>query len=341
MKLSQILTITVRGHYEILRRSNMDNVFEVKNLTKKYGKLTAVENISFEAGPKTVIGLVGPNGAGKTTTIKMMLGLVRPDSGEVYINGKSIKKDYENAIRKVSGIVEVPAFYPYLSGYNNLKIACNMYGMKDKKHLAEIVDMLGLTERIHDKVRKYSLGMKQRLGICRALISDPELLILDEPINGLDPEGIVQFRQLIEKIKNEKNCCIIISSHILSEIEKVCDKVIFINRGKAVNIAEASVEPLEDAYKIRTTTPHEIASFAASNEKFNTLPITENEDSVTVKANEDTVKQLIVALFSANIQVDGFEKAVASLEEDYMKFSHENTSAATKAEAASDGETTK
>lgn len=315
----------------------MEKVFEVKNLTKKYGKLTAVENISFEAGPKTVIGLVGPNGAGKTTTIKMMLGLVRPNSGEVYINGKSIKKDYENAIRRVSGIVEVPAFYPYLSGYNNLKIACNMYGMKDKKRLDNIIEMLGLKDRIHDKVKKYSLGMRQRLGICRALISDPQLLILDEPINGLDPEGIIQFRQLIETVKNEKNCCIIISSHILAEIEKVCDKVIFINRGKAVNIAEASQEPLSDAYRIKSKAPHEIAVFAASNDEFKTIALSEGDGFITVKADEAMVKKLIMALFNANIQVDGFEKAVATLEEDYMKFSHDDTADVKETGSVNDG----
>lgn len=308
----------------------METVLEVKDLTKNYKKLTAVDHISFKSGASNIIGLVGPNGAGKTTMIKMILGLARPTSGEVFINGHSVQKDYQNAIKKVSGIVEVPAFYPNLTGLTNLELTANTYGIHDKKYISEIVEMLGISGRINDKVKKYSLGMKQRLGICRALINKPDLLILDEPLNGLDPDGIIQFRKLMTQIKEQNNCCIIISSHILSEIEKICDQTIFIMKGKEVELLNGEEENGAVSYQIKTS---DVENLKASSEKileaspeFSTIKLTFGDNLVVAEnPDEQLIKKFINSLIIAGADIGGFNKVENSLEENYLKITKENS----------------
>jgi ABC-2 type transport system ATP-binding protein len=224
----------------------MNTVLELTNVIKRYDEIIAVNDISFAIQEGTITGFIGPNGAGKTTTIKMIMGLIRPSGGKIRINGHDILEDYEKAAANLAGIVEVPSFYPYLSGYDNLMQSYRIYNNSGKARLHELIGIVGLKSRIHDKVRKYSLGMKQRLGICRALIGTPKILLLDEPINGLDLEGVIEFRDLIRNIVQNGNCSILISSHILSEVEKICEKVILINKGKIKHMTVA--DSLETEY---------------------------------------------------------------------------------------------
>lgn len=215
-------------------------ILECKDLHKKFGKKEVLKGISLELYEGDILGFIGPNGAGKTTIIKLILGLQSITSGTVLINGHDIKSDFVNAIEQVGAIVENPDFYMYLSGRKNLELAANMYKGITKGRINEVVKLVGLENRINDKVSKYSLGMRQRLGIAEALIQNPNLLILDEPTNGLDPEGIKDLRELLKSLSKNQNLTIFISSHILSEIENLCTKICIIKNGKVVETSEMS-----------------------------------------------------------------------------------------------------
>ena len=207
-------------------------VLKCENLEKRVGKNILVENINFTINKGDVVGFIGANGAGKTTTIKLILGLIKLTKGKVLINGFDIKKDFIRAIEKVGAIVETPDLYMYLSGYDNLKITANNYKNISKDRIYEVAKIVGLENRIKDKVSTYSLGMRQRLGIAEAIINSPELLILDEPTNGLDIEGVIEVRNLIKDLSEKRDIAILISSHNLPEIENVCNRIIAIKNGR-------------------------------------------------------------------------------------------------------------
>lgn len=204
-----------------------------ENLKKQVKRKVIIENISFSVDKGEIVGLIGPNGAGKTTIIKSILGLINLTEGKVTINGYDIKKNFVKAIEKVGAIVENPDVYMYLSGYDNLKITANNYKGITKSRIDEVAKIVGLENRIKDKVSTYSLGMRQRLGIAEAIINNPELLILDEPTNGLDVEGIIEIRNLIKKLSHQ-GIAIIISSHNLTEIDNLCNRIIAIKNGKMI-----------------------------------------------------------------------------------------------------------
>ena len=208
-------------------------VLVCENLKKQVKRKVIIDNISFSVDKGEVVGLIGPNGAGKTTIIKSILGLINLTEGKVTINGYDIKKDFVKAIEKVGAIVENPDAYMYLSGYDNLKITANNYKGITKSRIDEVAKIVGLENRIKDKVSTYSLGMRQRLGIAEAIINNPELLILDEPTNGLDVEGIIEIRNLIKKLSHQ-GIAIIISSHNLTEIDNLCNRIIAIKNGKMI-----------------------------------------------------------------------------------------------------------
>lgn len=208
-------------------------ILKCDNLKKQVKEKVLVENISFSVDEGDVIGLIGPNGAGKTTIIKLILGLLKLTDGKVYINGYDIEKNFIKAIEKVGAIVETPDSYMYLSGYDNLRITANNYKNISKTKIDEVAKTVGLENRIKDKVSTYSLGMRQRLGIAEAIINDPKLLILDEPTNGLDIEGIIEIRNLIKEL-TKTGIAILISSHNLTEIENVCNRIIAIKKGEIV-----------------------------------------------------------------------------------------------------------
>ncbi len=208
-------------------------ILKCENLKKQVKNKVIVENVSFSMNKGDVVGFIGPNGAGKTTTIKLILGLIKLTEGKVYIDGYDIQKNYIKAMEKVGAIVETPDLYMYLSGYDNLKLTANNYKNITKKRINEVIKMVGLENRIKDKVSTYSLGMRQRLGIAEAIINNPELLILDEPTNGLDIEGTIEIRNLIKELSNE-GIAILISSHNLTEIDNLCNRIIAIKNGKII-----------------------------------------------------------------------------------------------------------
>ena len=215
----------------------MQKILECQNLCKSFGKKQILKNVSFEIDEGDILAFIGPNGSGKTTTIKLILGLQNIDSGSVKINGYDVEKDFVKSIEKVGAIVENPDTYMYLSGWQNLKLVANLYKGVTDDDLKTIVKTVGLENRIHDKVSKYSLGMRQRLGIARALINKPNLLVLDEPTNGLDPEGIKDLRILLKRLAKE-GMGILISSHNLAELESFCNKVLIIDNGVILETSE-------------------------------------------------------------------------------------------------------
>lgn len=225
-------------------------VVEIKNLTKKIGSKTLIDDVSLQLKRGVITGFLGPNGAGKTTTIRMMVGLMKPTAGDVFINGHSIQTDYEAAMKKVGVIVENPEMYGYMSGYKNLIHFARMHnGDVTKERIDEVVAQLGLTNRIHEKVKTYSLGMRQRLGLAQALLHQPEFLILDEPTNGLDPAGIREFRLHLRRLAEDQNVAVFVSSHMLSEMELMCDEIAVIQNGRLIDVKK--IKDQDETTKLR------------------------------------------------------------------------------------------
>ena len=241
-ELSKIFHVTVQellnGERKFKKKeidvNHHSKVLEVTNLSKSFGKRKILDNINLTIYEGDIIGLIGPNGAGKTTLIKTILRLYYYDKGSVKICGYDTKKQLEQALSKVGSIIEKPDMYDQLTGRKNLKITELLNNIHDQKYVEEMIEFVGLKTRINDKVKKYSLGMKQRLAIANALIKKTKLLILDEPTNGLDPKGIRELRQMLKTISQEQNMSILISSHILSEVENICDRVVIIDQGRLV-----------------------------------------------------------------------------------------------------------
>lgn len=211
-------------------------ILRLTNVTKRIGKRTIIDQMSFDVPRGEVFGFLGPNGAGKTTTIRMIVGLMAITEGEILINGESIRSNYEQAIRYVGGIVENPEMYKYLSGYDNLLHYSRMHKGISAQRIMEMVELVGLKSRIHDKVKSYSLGMRQRLGVAQALLHKPQLLILDEPTNGLDPAGIRELRDYLRVLTREQGISVLVSSHLLAEMELMCDRIAIIQDGKLIDV---------------------------------------------------------------------------------------------------------
>ena len=208
-----------------------NNILLVENVSKIINKKDIVKDISFSIDEGEILGFLGPNGAGKSTTLRMIVGLSKPTSGKIEICGYSITENYIKSMSNIGCIIEGPDLYNYISGIDNLKMFASMNKGISQKDIYEVVELVGLQNRIKDKVSTYSLGMKQRLGLAQALIHNPKLLILDEPTNGLDPSGISEFRNIVKNLAKEKNISVLISSHLMSEIELMCDKVSIIKNG--------------------------------------------------------------------------------------------------------------
>ncbi len=222
---------------------NSEKIIEVTGLTKQFKEVRAVDNLNLNVHKGDVFGFLGPNGAGKSTTIRMLLSLIRPTKGSIKIFNKSLKESRKDILRRIGAIVEKPDFYLYLSAYKNLEILGKLSGADvSRKNIMSLLELVGLEKRYKSKVKTFSHGMKQRLGLAQALLHDPELIILDEPTTGLDPQGMKEVRDLIIHLSKEKEKTIFLSSHILSEVEIIANRMIIINKG--TTIVEGDVKEL-------------------------------------------------------------------------------------------------
>lgn len=221
-------------------------IIETSNLTKKFGKFLAVDQVNIQVPKGGIYGFLGPNGAGKSTTIRMLLGLIKETKGEVMVFGKSIKKERLDILKRVGSMVETPSYYGHLTAYENLEVTRKLLGV-EKSEITRVLEIVKLVDVQHKAVKKFSLGMKQRLGIAQALLGNPDLLILDEPTNGLDPSGIIEVRELIKSLPEKYGITVLISSHILSEIELMATHVGIINKGKL--LFQGTMEELRDKQK--------------------------------------------------------------------------------------------
>lgn len=289
-------------------------ILKIKNLNKSFGKKKILKNVSFNVNEGDILGFIGPNGAGKTTTIKMILGLQSIDSGTVTINGYDIKKNFEKAIEKVGTIVENPDLYMYLSGYDNLKLISNLYKNVDKKRIDEVIKIVKLETRINDKVSKYSLGMRQRLGIAQALLHKPNLLILDEPTNGLDPEGIKELRDIIKRLATKEKVGVVISSHNLSELESFCNKIVIIKNGEIVETNELKkVKNIEESYIFEVDEISKISKILE--EKIEKI----NDNSFKIHTNKESIPEIIKKLIENGVKIYTIKEEEISLEDAFLK----------------------
>ena len=280
-------------------------IIEVNNLTKIVGKKKLLDDISFDLEEGEILGVVGKNGSGKTTLLKSLVGLIYPTSGEIIINGFDLKKDYKNAINSVGCMIEVPIMYDYLSGKDNLNMYRMMFKGIKKERVDEIIKLISLEGSEYKKLKIYSLGMKERLGIGVSIINNPKLLILDEPTNGLDPIGIKDLREFIKSLKGVS---VIITSHMLSEIENICDKVMFIDKGRIRGIKDVKHD--KKIYKFdvddEDTTKKIIYPYKTKNE----LEIEATKDEY-LRISEDLIKNN-VKIFSVS-EKSGLESEFLSL----------------------------
>ena len=292
-------------------------VLKCMNLSKKMNKKDIIKDISFEVCEGDILGFIGPNGAGKTTTIKLLLGLYKLNKGEIYINGYNLKNNFVKAISSVGGIIESPDMYMYMSGYDNLMISASIYNVS-KKRVNEVIKLVNLENRIHDKVNKYSLGMRQRLGIAQAIIHNPKLLILDEPTNGLDPKGIKELKVLLTKLAHN-GMAIIVSSHILSELESFCNKVCIINKGKVINT--------NDMRNISNITNNnyiiEVDNINLNKILYNYKIIDDKHIKLQIKDNN--LNKIIKNLINNNIKIYEIKREVLSLEDIFISLVGGNT----------------
>jgi len=299
----------------------MNNVLELNDVHKSFGKIEIIKGISFEVKEGEVYGFLGPNGSGKTTTIRMIVGLIKPNSGNIRINGYDVQKQFVKAVSSVGCIVENPDMYLDFTGRENLNIFAKLYGNVDSKRIDEVVEIIGLKDRIDDKVKKYSLGMKQRLGLGQALLPKPKLLILDEPTNGLDPLGIIDFRNIVKSLANEYNTAVFVSSHILSEIEQLCDKVAFIDNGLIKSIEKINGLSSNSTEKIILKI-NEIEKAKQLLEEVSFVKkVEEKEGSLIITADKDCYSMLITILSAKGIQILDINRIHQNLEDRFMEIS--------------------
>ena len=318
---------TQQGQVQYRANANKKVVLSVEGLTKIYGSRYAVDNISFAILEGQIFGFLGANGAGKSTTIKMLTGLTSISSGNAYIYGYSVKTDFESAIANVGAIIEIPQFYPYLSGYNNLKFFAKLSAHKvNEERIMEVANLVGLGQRIKDKVSNYSLGMKQRLGVAQALLHRPKILILDEPTNGLDANGIREFRMLLKTLAFKENICILISSHILGEMENLCDNIAIIDKGKI--IAFKTLEQIKHetmtggSQYIKCNAPNLAGKLIIENYD---CKVKINGDKVMLSTSSKTeLSKMIVTLTQNKILVYGAGDVDYSLEDVFLNIINKN-----------------
>jgi ABC-2 type transport system ATP-binding protein len=294
-------------------------IVKLQNVTKKIGKRTIIDQLTLDVPLGEVFGFLGPNGSGKTTTIRMMVGLMSLTAGEIMIGGFSIKSQYEKAIRQVGAIVENPEMYKYLSGYDNLIHYARMIPGITEHRVHEVVKLVGLEGRIHDKVKTYSLGMRQRLGVAQAILHKPQLLILDEPTNGLDPAGIRELRDYLRLLSKEEGIAVFVSSHLLSEMELMCDRVAIIQNGKLIDVRTIRGEHADQVnnrvlIEVDRSQNALDVLFAAG-----ISGVLEGEHSIAVDADKERTAAINATLVAAGIKVYGIRAQVKTLEDQFLE----------------------
>ena len=298
---------------------------ELTGLRKKIGSKEIIKGLDFEIHKGEVFGFLGPNGAGKTTTIRMMVGLMGITDGDVRIIGKSVKSDFKDAIREVGAIVENPEMYPFMTGMQNLKHFARMSPGVTKERISQVIKLVGLENAIKTKVGRYSLGMRQRLGIAQALLHEPSVLILDEPTNGLDPAGIREIRKYIRRLADEENVAVIISSHLLSEIELMCDRIGVIKNGELIGIQSVHEQQAEEDPVREVRLEADPADSAVQVLKtHHGIEAADDAGFLTFSAKKSLMPSIVTSLVSADVLVYRVEVSSASLEDKFFDLIGEN-----------------
>ncbi|GGG21557.1 putative ABC transporter ATP-binding protein YhcH [Paenibacillus abyssi] len=291
-------------------------VVRLQGVTKRIGKRTIIDHLTLDVPTGEVFGFLGPNGAGKTTTIRMMVGLMKLTEGEIIIRGHNIRTEYEQAIRHVGAIVENPEMYKYLTGYQNLLHFARMIPGISRQRIDEVVELVGLKARIHDKVKTYSLGMRQRLGVAQAIMHKPSLLILDEPTNGLDPAGIRELRDYLRQLARQEGITVFVSSHLLSEMELMCDRVAIIQNGRLID-----VRPIQQASNETATSKvyFEVDRPDAAMKLLSDMEVVREGNLFSLQADREQVAALNARLVAAQIKVYGIRVQTKSLEDQFLE----------------------
>jgi len=293
------------------------SILSIENISKTIKNKEIIKGISFEINTKEILGFLGPNGAGKSTTLRMIVGLSKPSSGNIYIDGHSITRDYVKAMSQVGCIIETPDMYNYMSGYKNLEMLGSMSKGVTKHAIDEAIELVGMEHRIHDKVGIYSMGMKQRLGLAQALMHKPKLLVLDEPTNGLDPQGIYEFREIIKTLVKERGISVLVSSHLINEVQLLCDKVSIINGGKIVK--NASIDALLSTGQVNWTIDDvETAQRLLKHDFDIDATITNGQLSAIVSA--DRLTEINAAMIYAGIKIQYVSTQNRTLEDLFLSF---------------------
>jgi ABC-2 type transport system ATP-binding protein len=300
-------------------------VLSVKNLRKTIGKKEIIKGISFDVLAGEVFGFLGPNGSGKTTTIRMLVDLIRPSAGTVQCAGFDVHVQHDEAMRHIGCIVENPEMYGYMTGWQNLQHFANMVPDITASRIEEVTEIVGLTARIDDKVKTYSLGMRQRLGIAQALLGRPKLLILDEPTNGLDPQGIKELRLFIRNLAQE-GMSIFVSSHLLSEIQLLCDRVAILSRGTILavdRVDQLLVRPFDEI--VWTVQPLALALRILDQQNLTDRTVLEDNTSVVVRMKKEKVPELTQSFVFAGVQVSSIEQKQPVLEQLFLALTEGET----------------
>jgi ABC-2 type transport system ATP-binding protein len=292
----------------------MKPVVELKNLSKTIRNKKIIDNLNLSLYPGQITGFLGPNGAGKTTTIRMMVGLMKQTGGDIVIDGVSLRENFEEGLSKVGVIVENPEMYKFMSGYKNLLHFARMHKGVTKERIDEVVSQVGMQNRIHEKVGTYSLGMRQRLGLAQALLHRPKFLILDEPTNGLDPAGIREFRQYLRKIAETEGVSVFVSSHMLSEIEQMCDRIAVIQNGKLIDIREMS-ETSESFYYLEATPAEKAKQMLLDGG----LTVEEFKNGLLVNAEQHHIPGLVESFIAEGLQVYAVQPHRKTLEDEFLE----------------------
>jgi ABC-2 type transport system ATP-binding protein len=292
-------------------------ILSVENVSKAIKNKEIIKGISFQINAGEILGFLGPNGAGKSTTLRMIVGLSKPSSGNIYIDGHSILRDYIKAMSQVGCIIETPDMYNYMSGYKNLEMLGSMSKGVTKQSIDDAIELVGMTNRIHDKVGIYSMGMKQRLGLAQALMHKPKLLVLDEPTNGLDPQGIYEFREIIKRLVKERGISVLVSSHLISEVQLLCDKVSIINGGKIVK--NASIDTLLSTGQVSWTIDDVEAAQKLLKQDFNIDAMVIN-GQLSATVNADRLTDINAAMVFAGIRIQYVSTQNRTLEDLFLSF---------------------